>query len=489
MGSGCSLGCSGSHMPAIAIKTVDGHVPSAPSAGTIWMPFMNQQLMELLGSFKTNPPKSSKEFGDLVRDYCKIKGSYGLSKALKKYPEGQVDPEMFFFNKTLPFIVDSAFKLKDRVTKDFPNGIPLLQVNKQSRCKLARPLVTSLLAHMFLCSFDSPVATVANREMPSPVSCKQLLGASNTAEVAKLKMIIHYFERAMDDEPKGYIIIDRVVAKGLSEKAWMKSEKKLLPVDVAKQHAGFEEAPGLAHVDFANKSLGGGVFTGGCVQEEIRFAICPELLCSLLLCPKMEDEEAVQIVGAEQFSAYAGYSYNMTYAGDYRDKTYPRDTDGTPLISILAMDAVDFKHKDNTIKNQMCAKWTVRELNKALAAFTAPDEATREKFPDIATGNWGCGAFKGEPSVKAVIQWAAACECGRKLKYFPFELGWGEILKKFSENISSQGATVGQLMVAYWKVRERIHTYTKKETLFDALQLVMAEDANGGTEAKGTLPT
>jgi len=465
---------------------VTRHIGAAsPSDGTIWLPYMSKELMECLNEFKTSPPKTMKDFGGLVKNYCpSCRGSYGLIKMLKRYPDGKVDPEQFFLSKTLPFIIDAAFKLKERVEKDLPKGIPLLQVNKQARCKLPRTVVLSLVAHIFLCSFDSPVA-VTYRDMPSPSSCKQLLNASNPAEMAKLKMIVHYFERLVEapEEPKGYIIVDRVVSKGMQEQAWIQSKKPLMPVDVAKQGSGFEEAPGLAHVDFANKSLGGGVMTGGCVQEEIRFAICPELLCSLLLCPKMEDEEAVQIVGAEQFSAYAGYSYNMTYAGDYRDTTYPRDDDGTPLISILAMDAVDFKHKDNSIKNQMAVKWTVRELNKALAAFTPVDEASLAKFPHIATGNWGCGAFKGEPSVKAVIQWAAACESGRKLKYFPFELGWGDILKKFSEKISAKGATVGDLMVAYWKVRERLHTYTKKETLFDALQMMMCEEEST-TEAK-----
>ena len=30
----------------------------------------------------------------------------------------------------------------------------------------------------------------------------------------------------------------------------------------------------------------------------------------------------------------------------------------------------------------------------------------------VATGNWGCGVFKGDPELKAVIQWAAASAAG-----------------------------------------------------------------------------
>ena len=35
----------------------------------------------------------------------------------------------------------------------------------------------------------------------------------------------------------------------------------------------------------------------GCVQEEIRFVLCPELLVSLLLAEALSDDEALIIVG------------------------------------------------------------------------------------------------------------------------------------------------------------------------------------------------
>jgi hypothetical protein len=48
---------------------------------------------------------------------------------------------------------------------------------------------------------------------------------------------------------------------------------------------------GMLQVDFANKSIGGGVIGWGSVQEEIRFMISPELLVSCLLCEVMLDGE------------------------------------------------------------------------------------------------------------------------------------------------------------------------------------------------------
>lgn len=31
----------------------------------------------------------------------------------------------------------------------------------------------------------------------------------------------------------------------------------------------------------------------------------------------------------------------------------------------------------------------------------------------IATGNWGCGAFGGDPEVKTIVQWLAASQVVR----------------------------------------------------------------------------
>ena len=38
----------------------------------------------------------------------------------------------------------------------------------------------------------------------------------------------------------------------------------------------------------------------------------------------------------------------------------------------------------------------------------------------VATGNWGCGAFRGDPHLKALIQLMAAAQCNRDVYYFTF---------------------------------------------------------------------
>lgn len=46
-----------------------------------------------------------------------------------------------------------------------------------------------------------------------------------------------------------------------------------------------------------SRYIGGGVLGWGCVQEEIRFIICPELIAACLLTEVLEKNEAIVITG------------------------------------------------------------------------------------------------------------------------------------------------------------------------------------------------
>uniref|UniRef100_A0A803M5H4 PARG catalytic Macro domain-containing protein n=1 Tax=Chenopodium quinoa TaxID=63459 RepID=A0A803M5H4_CHEQI len=64
----------------------------------------------------------------------------------------------------------------------------------------------------------------------------------------------------------------------------------------------------------------------------------------------------------------------------------------------------------------------------------------------IATGNWGCGAFGGDPEVKTVIQWLAASQALRPfILYYTFELDALQNLDQVCNWILSHNWTVGDL--------------------------------------------
>ncbi|CAF3942302.1 unnamed protein product, partial [Rotaria sp. Silwood1] len=141
---------------------------------------------------------------------------------------------------------------------------------------------------------------------------------------------------------------------------------------------------------------GGGALGSGCVQEEIRFSICPEMLVSLLVCEMMGKDECVFLMGCERYSSYKGYASSFEFAGDYRDNT-PKDNWGRRWCHVVAMDAIYFRNPSA----QYDKKCIDRELIKAYTCFRSRKAAaTHDALFGIATGNWGCGAFNGDKQLK-----------------------------------------------------------------------------------------
>ena len=213
-------------------------------------------------------------------------------------------------------------------------------------------------------------------------------------------------------------------------------------------------------MDFANKYLGGGVLGHGAVQEEIRFSICPELISSMLFMECMEANEAIIVQGFEQFSKYKGYSRGLEYDGDYNDKA-KRYVSGNILTSLMAIDAVPYR---SDASQQYQPDKYLREVTKAYAGFLQPypeiyprgDERDIETVAPttscasgrrpIATGNWGCGAFGGDPQFKAMLQWIAASQAQcPEIAFHTFNDPNAEILSAVVEKFTTEMWTVKDL--------------------------------------------
>lgn len=121
---------------------------------------------------------------------------------------------------------------------------------------------------------------------------------------------------------------------------------------------------GLLQVDFANKYLGGGVLGQGCVQEEIRFVICPELFVTKLIAEVMQPNEALLIIGCERFSSYNGYASSFTFAGEFKDDT-PWDDSRRRQCNIVAIDALNFHKSSDQYREDLMR----RELEKVEPNF------------------------------------------------------------------------------------------------------------------------
>ncbi len=284
------------------------------------------------------------------------------------------------------------------------------------------------VARMFLGAVDPPAG------LHPKLDVAPLLGSGYPAERAKLRCMLAYFERIVDELPSGTLRFERMVVPMRTPSEWSADRSPLLPIDV-RESGAIEDAHDCRQIDFANRFLGGGVLSGGNVQEEIRFAVAPEHLVAMIVSPMMREDEAISMHGCETFAATRGYGGTLTYAGTFRDRA-PRLADGTPDVEFVAIDAVDYRRGDRSL--QFGEPAVLRELGKARAGFAGGARP-------IATGNWGCGAFHGDPPHKAILQWLAASAEGRTVRYFTFgDVRVGD-LAGFCRQAIARFGTVGAL--------------------------------------------
>jgi len=198
----------------------------------------------------------------------------------------------------------------------------------------------------------------------------------------------------------------------------------------------------MLQVDFANKSIGGGVLRWGCVQEEIRFVLSPELIVSRLFVQELAANEVVIITGSERFSSYKGYADTFAWAGDFVDNT-PFDSKNRRQTQIVAMDAIQLSGSANS---QFSIDNVERELNKAYCGFYS---SSGNKLSPVASGHWGCGVFNGSKDLKSIIQWAASTVAGRPLVYFTFADDlFAEAMKAIIDIFKEKNVTVGDALKA-----------------------------------------
>ncbi|WZZ54969.1 hypothetical protein YC2023_055076 [Brassica napus] len=385
----------------------------------------------------------------------------------------------------LPSLLEMHFQKADDVVSGVKTGLRLLAPQQAGVVFLSQVLIQSAINYMIKPSRDPTWASLSIEsslvKLATILSCvqlsKSLYESYSESHESKIRCIMHYFERVCSCMPTGTVSFERKILPAEYPNSsttapdadfWSKSDISLCAFKVHSSGLIEDQSDNALEVDFANKYLGGGSLNRGCVQtskrillqEEIRFMINPELIAGMLFLPRMDDNEAIEIVGAERFSCYTGYASSFRFAGDYIDKktvdAFKRRR--TRIVAIDALCAPKMRHfKD------ICL---LREINKALCGFliqrkswqhqnkgdneiqlasndedsgllhtetstshgAALDDAetNRQKQASnfvrdvegsdcmdheavgVATGNWGCGVFGGDPELKAMIQWLAA---------------------------------------------------------------------------------
>ena len=351
----------------------------------------------------------------------------------------------------LPFMAKMALNLP--TIFDQKNELKCLVQNTSDSVTLTKAQICCLLAHMFFGSFwnwNNWNTQRGNPKIQEILNFQNLLCFQDSVNAHKMFCIFNYFEKMMNIEslnPEKFCQKVEFVRKAENSprtiEKWLQSNKKLTNVKI--YESGVMEdftPPKSMHVDFANKFIGGGALTRGAVQEEIRFFMSPECLCSLLIFESFEDNEIGYITGTEKINKIEGYSQNMRFAGDYDKKNYENPMDDT----ILVLDAIHFKNP----RDQYAEHHILRELNKAFLGF---DYSEKEK-ENIITGKWGCGAFKGDPQLKFVIQWLACSEAEKEMHFCSFGEKTLKDAEKYVKFLSESGKKVKDIVDQILRFKE-----------------------------------
>lgn len=292
----------------------------------------------------------------------------------------------------------------------------------------------------------------------------------------KLKCLAAYFEKVAPRRHDRKIIIERKLLNTV--RPVLTDEQCALPMKyVAFYMHGAIEDQEMAHTtlraDFANKRIGGGVLGRGCVQEEILFVTCPELIAASSICEPMADNEAIELRGFERFASHVGYGW-ASHTNTNPFKCVGAYNDAHPDESrVVAMDAIDWS-KLGRPEDQFCRPHVERELFKCMAALSRSsiDDNNASEARTFATGNWGTGAFQGDLELKGLIQWVAASAYGRHIAYFAFGDMRAASLVKFCEQFAE--LTVGALFDALLQVEAHVPYRTSSVT--DAVAAILQGD-------------
>ena len=296
----------------------------------------------------------------------------------------------------------------------FPKGeIEILKTNTTNKIILTRKEVALIFILGF---FDIFQLEMVKMNINQRYDFYPVLISTNGPSFAKGRSFLNYMtvigkwleeKNSILDEPITYLREN----KDFNIKNF-ENIKKLCDIEIIEEGSMFNTKAKFC-IDFANQYIGGGALSGGCVQEEILFAVEPEAIVSIFLMEVMNDNDAIRIDNLIQYSNYSGYAFSFKY-----EESAIKDEQNLIRHNIIAIDAV-CSYSGGVSKSSK-----KRDLIKAYVGFNLinfDDKDVSKLEKTISSGNWGCGAFGGDYELKFIQQWLAATYAGvDKLYYYTF---------------------------------------------------------------------
>ena len=336
-----------------------------------------------------------------------------------------------FFERVVPNMVKIALQMPEL----FPSGeLKILEQGRDGFVSFTRKQIACLLVHMFLCTLQPQKL---NKHW---VNFSPWFNSNSPPVIAYMQCLCTYFGQldkfGCPPAPDECVTFYRRYLSNPPD--WKSSDSRFLqitPSDTLDPDIS-------AEVVFANKDPGFGI-SG--TQEEVKFAMSPEMCILMMINPTLLENETLVIQGARKIGKYKGLGREIEFTGPCIDSS-----SNWLLRHVIVMDALELDEKESNTIAELEQNDLTRELNKAYCGFTAMSSDT---FGTIGTGHWGCGAFGGHKYAKALIQAMAAAQANTKLLFqdIQSEPKDNDFLPKFMGFLSllmQNDITVGRLFTA-----------------------------------------
>ncbi|XP_026466717.1 uncharacterized protein LOC113370260 [Ctenocephalides felis] len=339
-----------------------------------WWP----QLQRLLISLQSS--SSTKDLVDGMRkihDMCNIsldpeeddRDAAALFEGLTLFLDTCLSEEekQIFMDRTLKCMVQRALDLKKWRP---PRGLHF-SLQQQADCnELSQNLLSSLLAHAFFSTY--PKRTNKTHPTLQDFNFTHFFThLDSNIQQAKLKSILHYFDWIENNNnTQGSVKISRQVMSSrhwLTIEDWLECSLPLCPLKIKHEGRLSRADPDTLHVCFSNSLVGGKVLTHGNSQECLQFCSMPELLCMMLSCEALEDNETIFIENARK----------TTRLDQHKSRPSFEFLEEPQEISVCCMDPEDYSKLP---ASQFEEDNVLRELNKCLLAFRQKPSVVNESL-------------------------------------------------------------------------------------------------------------